>query len=260
MQDWFKNNKDNRDAWIDFTEALAEQPQIQAVNFADLTDKEAHELYGTIAQWERLLNIPGTMFKFFAAKPKSKDKDVANYANLKDRKDVAWHRKSEGNGVRLFEDGSMCMKPTKDKIAVTEKDKRLLWNRTALDCLFKIRADKKGLLSDALKNADVKIVDFTIGDPQTEWTASDGKKHKWEDVWKYVGSKDFVKDLSKVETIRVYEEYLGEKNREALSKRRDFEYIGKRNGMKAVELTPRQTDDYDSHKKKRVCHTRDEGD
>ena len=262
LEDWFKNNVNNKDAWRDFTEALAEQPQIQTVNFADLTDKKAHKLYGTIAQWERLLNIPGTVFKFVTAQPKPNDKDVASYANLKDRKDVAWHLKKNGGGVHLFEDASMCMKPTKDKIAVTEKDKRLLWNRTALDCLFKIQADKKGLLSDALKNAGIKIVDFTIGDPRTEWTASDGKKHKWEDVWKFVGSKNFVKDLSKIETIRVYEEYLGEKNLEALLKSRDFKYIGERNGMKAVELTPCHTDDdYDSHKKKRVRrHTRDDED
>lgn len=221
----------------EFTEVLAEQPQIQCVDFTDLTDKDMHKLYGTIEEWNRLLNVPGTVFKFVSARPKTDDKAVvASYNNLKVRNDVAWHLDGRNGEVRLFKDGSMCVKPTKDKIAVT-KDKRLLWNRTALDCLFKIQNDKKGQLSDTLKDKGIDIVDFTIGDPKTEWTTSDGKKHTWEDIWKYAGSENFIKDVSKFKTVRVYEDCLGENNRAYLLTKQNFEYIGSRNGKRVVEIT-----------------------
>ncbi|MBR1843900.1 MAG: hypothetical protein IJ793_03470 [Opitutales bacterium] len=241
LNTWFKDNKENQHAWEDFTEALAEQPQIQYVDFTKLTDKDIHKLYGTIEQWDRLLNIPGTIFKFVSVQSEPNDKEVASYNNLKARKDVAWHFDKTNRKVRLYKDKSMCMKPTKDKIAVTEKGSRLLWNRTALERLFKIRDSngaKKLLTNDEAK--DVSCIDFTIGDPKIEWTGSDGKtKHKWEDVWKFVGSKAFVASLPENGvTIRVYEDCLGNDNRAFLSKNsKDFKYVGKQNGKQMVEIT-----------------------
>lgn len=244
---WFENNKNSAHAWEEFTEVLAEQPQIQCVDFTDLTDKDIHKLYGTIEEWNRLLNVSGTVFKFVSARPKTDDEAMvaSSYTNLKVRNDVAWHL-DRGNGeVRLFKNGSMCMKPTKDKIAVT-KDKRLLWNRTALDCLFKIQNDKKGQLSDTLKDKGIDIIDFTIGDPKTEWTTSYGKKHTWEDVWKYAGSENFINDVSEFGTVRVYEYCLGENSRAYLSEKQNFEFIGSGDGKRVVEITFGTDDNYDS--------------
>lgn len=95
---WFENNKNNIRALEEFTEALSEQPQIQYVDFTNLEDKDIHKLYGTIEQWDRLLNIPGTIFKFVSVQSEPNDKKVASYNNLKDRKDVAWHlNETDGN-------------------------------------------------------------------------------------------------------------------------------------------------------------------
>ena len=84
----------------------------------------------------------------------------------------------------------------------------------------------------------VDCIDFTIGDPKIEWTTSDGKKHNWEEVWSFVGSKNFVASLPKDVTIRVYEDCLGNDNRAFLSKNsKDFKYVGKQNGKQMVEIT-----------------------
>jgi hypothetical protein len=241
---WFENNKNSAHALEEFTEVLAEQPQIQYVDFTDLTDKDVHKLYGTIEEWNRLLNVPGTVFKFVSAQPKTDDKAVvASYENLKVRNDVAWHLDGRNGEVRLFKDGSMCMKPTKDKIAVT-KDKRLLWNRTALDCLFQKEQLSK-MVKDKSKDIDVKIVDFTIGDPNVKWIASDGKTIRtWEDVWKYAGSESFVNDVKGFGTVRVYEDCLEKNNWAYLEKNgENFKYIGKRNGKRVVEITFNTEDD-----------------
>ena len=135
------------------------------------------------------------------------------------------------------------MKPTKDKIAVT-KDKRLLWNRTALDCLFKKEQLSK-MVKDKSKDIDVKIVDFTIGDPNVKWIASDGKTIRtWEDVWKYAGSESFVNDVKGFGTVRVYEDCLEKNNWAYLEKNgENFKYIGKRNGKRVVEITFDTEDD-----------------
>ena len=239
---WFESNKNNEDAWKEFAEVLAEQPQIQCVDFTGLKNKDVHKLYGTIEEWARLLNIPGTIFKFVSAQSKSDNTAIASYENLKDRKDVSWHLDGTGGSVS-FNDGSMCMKPTKDKIAVT-KDKRLLWNRTALDCLFGKKDSLGKMLKDKSKDIDIDIVDFTIGDPKTEWIASDGKKHKWEDVWEYAGSKNFVNDVKGFGTVRVYEDCLGKDARAYLLKNgQNFKYIGSRNGKRVVEITFDTEDD-----------------
>ena len=261
LKAWFENNKGNRHAWADFTEALAEQPQIRYVDLSHLkNDKDVHKLYENIDDWEKLLNIPGTVFDFVETQGKKGFKDdnkgVACYDNLKDRKDIAWHLKKNGdvwslNGEEGLKDMKIfSVKPTKDKIAVT-KDKRLLWNRTALDRLFKIRDLKEAkdkerkLLTDDEANR-VYCIDFTIGDPKIEWTTSDGRtKHNWEEVWKFVGSKNFVASLPKDGgTIRVYKEYLGKDNEAYLSKNsRSFEPIGKQNGKQMVEIKLASSDD-----------------
>lgn len=219
-------------------------------------------MYENIKDWEKLLNIPETMFNFVVTQEKKgfKDddnKDVACYDNLKDRKGIAWYLDKKSNVWSLNgKDGIKDMKifsvkPTEDKIAVTKKERRLLWNRTALDRLFKIMDPKeakdknRGLLPDG-EASRVNCIDFTIGDPKIEWTASDGKiKHKWEDVWRFVGSKNFVASLPKDgETIRVYEEYLGTDNKAYLSKNsKDFKYIGKQNGKQVVEITFASSED-----------------
>ena len=100
------------------------------------------------------------------------------------------------------------------------------------------------MLKDKSKDIDIDIVDFTIGDPKTEWIASDGKKHKWEDVWEYAGSKNFVNDVKGFGTVRVYEDCLGKDARAYLLKNgQNFKYIGSRNGKRVVEITFDTEDD-----------------
>lgn len=94
------------------------------------------------------------------------------------------------------------------------------------------------------KGEYIDTVDFTIGDPKTEWTTSDGKEHTWKDIWKYAGSKNFIKNVSEFKTVRVYENCLEADNPTyLLKKKQNFKYIGNRNGKRVVEITFDPSDD-----------------
>ena len=98
------------------------------------------------------------------------------------------------------------------------------------------KSEKSKLLSDDEAN-HLDCIDFTIGDPNIEWTTSDGKKHNWKEVWNFVSSENFVASLPKDVTIRVYAEYLKGNNEEFLSKNsKSFKYVGKQNGKQVVEI------------------------
>ena len=248
---WLKSTE-SKNAWKEFTEFLAEQPQIEYVNFSLLNndaDKKINELYKSIDEWERFLNIPGTIFRFISVE--SNDKKTANYENLKGMTDVEWHWDSDSKkGVRKFNDSAMVMRP-KDKIAVTEvtESGRLLWNRTALTCLF------NGSLWKSLdedigknKNKNINIVDFTIGDPNTKWKF-DADTKAWEDVWKYpMTDVDFIKNVleSKIKTVRVYEDCITNETVELLKNGKfKYEYINNRNGKRVIEITKLSKDEED---------------
>lgn len=113
-----------------------------------------------------------------------------------------------------------------------------------MDCLFQ-KGQLSKMVKDKSKDIDVEIVDFTLGDPNVKWTASDGKTTRtWEDVWRYAGSKSFVNDVKGFEIVRVYEDYLGKDNQIYLKENSEnFKYIGKRNGKQMVEITFDTSDD-----------------